>query len=298
MTATPDAALSVPASIPQPALPLTEGQVITYVRDLISSGAAKVDRRRPGPKLAAALAQAQGEFINIPKDREVEVVPKDGGKGYTFRYATLPAIMKVVRAPLSKHEISLLMYPTVHHREGIALQYIEVTAYLTHSSGECVVGSIEIPFQDNKPQKLGVIISYCRRYLVNTLLGIAQEDESDLDDQGVIDGPPPMANNLTPAATQRPAAKPPEVKTAAPTSGAPAATPPSPSAGAPLAAPTGPAPTEADFHLQFDEAKTEPELTKVGASINEWKHTLTIEEQARLTAKFKKRREEIRAGGK
>lgn len=256
---------------------------IELVKALIKeAGGVKIDRRQPGPKLAEALAKAQGEFTNIGKDRAVDVVPKDGSKGYTFRYATLPAIMRVVRPPLSKHGLSLLMYPTIHHREGVQNQYIEVTAYLTHSSGECVVASIEIPFADRAPQRIGIIISYCRRYLINTLLGIAQEDESDYDDQGIVDGPPPMPN-VTPASAQP--RKPELPKTE---KSAPAPTPPPPAG-----ADTKPAATEDEFHLRLDEAKTKADLKKVGAEINDVKAGLPTDAHARLTEHYRRRNVEL-----
>jgi hypothetical protein len=130
----------------------------------------------PRGKLAAALAKAQGEMRNPPKDRTVTIRPRDGAP-YSYSYADLATIMDTVRAPLAKHGLAvtsrLEMNPS---GSGPMLLH---TA-LIHESGESVESLYPIMAGDAKT--MGGAITYGRRYSISALLGIAADEDQDADD--------------------------------------------------------------------------------------------------------------------
>lgn len=123
-------------------------------------------------QLATALAEAQGEFTNPERNRDVEVTMKSGGK-YTFAYATFDAIVEMVRPVLSKHGLAILQPATTH--DGI----VTVAMRLLHKSGQWVEEDLNIATASADPQQLGSLITYMRRYSLCSMLGIASEEDDD-----------------------------------------------------------------------------------------------------------------------
>lgn len=164
-----------------------------------------------GATLARALAKAQSAITNIGKDKEVDFPTKQGGK-VKFSYATLAAIMAVVRKPLTDNGLSITQFPTFNF-EG-ANSAISVRTRLTHECGEFIENTIVLPCLDRKPSEIGIIISYARRYGVTSLLGLAQVDETGLEEMEAdqrfvgmeappLEGPPATTTRPSPPATQR-----------------------------------------------------------------------------------------------
>lgn len=114
--------------------------------------------------LAAALSAAQGELHNVEKNKE----------GYGYNYADIAAILDVARPILSRHGLSVVQFPQN------SVGGISVTTRLMHGSGEWLEDSISMPVEEAKnlsaAQACGVVITYCRRYSLAAVLGIAQED--------------------------------------------------------------------------------------------------------------------------
>jgi hypothetical protein len=126
-------------------------------------------------QLAAALARAQGAFAPIRKNRTVEVVTKDKSTGkpngsYTFRYATLDAVLDATRSALAENELSL----STTINAGV------LTVTLTHSSGEWRSSALSVPDPTKSGWKeFGSATTYGTRYLVSPLLGVASENDDD-----------------------------------------------------------------------------------------------------------------------
>lgn len=147
-------------------------------------------------KISAALAKAQGEMTNPPKNREVEVAMKNGGK-YRFRYATLDGVLDVVRKPLATAGIALIQ--TVDHIAPtgvVVLRNVDTgeeshvpsgpTLWLTTRlmcAGEFVETSIPVIPESGGMQALGSAITYLRRYAITALLGLAAEEDDDANTQ-------------------------------------------------------------------------------------------------------------------
>jgi len=113
-----------------------------------------------------AFSELQGEIPALKKNAVVSY-------GQTrFKYADLGEIMTTIKEPLKKHGFS------VHHRfvvlDGVTL----IKTVLMHQSGHSEESSLPIKLTD-KPQDLGSLITYYRRYAISSLLGIAADDDDD-----------------------------------------------------------------------------------------------------------------------
>lgn len=122
--------------------------------------------------LAAALAAAQAVFRNPPRNREVQVRMKAGGT-YTFRYATLDAILEQVRPILGANGLCIVQ-TTGEDAKGPV-----VTTALLHASGEWLSSDTPAFVTDGGAQAYGSAISYARRYAVVALLALAADEDDD-----------------------------------------------------------------------------------------------------------------------
>lgn len=151
--------------------------------------------------IAKALAAAQGAIGTVAHDREVKV-PTAGGSSYSFRYATLAAIMDAVRKPLADNGLALVQIPKV------SAEVVTVTTRLLHVSGESLESEVRIPLGKRDAQGVGAAITYARRYGLSSLLGIATEEENE---EEVLAQPPkqaPAKPSFTEAAKKQAAKKP------------------------------------------------------------------------------------------
>lgn len=144
--------------------------------------AAKEKAAQAKAGLYAALIKAVQEFPDLGKD-------KSGNYG---NYGSLPATLKAVRGPLAEHGL-ILTQPVVWVPESIdrttgdtrpGQAYLRTV--LTHSaSGEQLLSELPLNVaQDEK--RIGSSMTYFRRYLICSLLGI-QADDIDLDSEGMAD---------------------------------------------------------------------------------------------------------------
>lgn len=121
--------------------------------------------------LAAALAKAQGEIRNAPKD--------SANPYYHSRYADLAAVWDVIRKPLSENGLCVLQPFAIVDKDVI------VTTKLLHASGEFIEMSWPIPAVDTTKegkerfdaQTMGKAVTYGRRYGLQAIVGVAGEDD-------------------------------------------------------------------------------------------------------------------------
>lgn len=115
-------------------------------------------------ELITALAKAQAEFLPIAKSHKA-----DAGK-YTYTYANLADTLAAVVPALNKHGIVLLQ-PMQWTASGVELQ----TVLLGH--GERLSACLPLYLDGLPAQEAGKLISYMRRYLVTSFLGLAADDD-------------------------------------------------------------------------------------------------------------------------
>lgn len=136
-------------------------------------------------KLAGALAAAQSQMSHASKDAT--------NPHFRSQYATLSAVLDVVRPALSAHGIAYLqgthtervtttqvVGKNEHQRaELIDGMRVEVSTTLMHESGEWVETTVQTVIPSVAPQPIGSAISYLRRYAIQSIVGVASTDSDD-----------------------------------------------------------------------------------------------------------------------
>jgi hypothetical protein len=125
--------------------------------------------------LATALAKAQGAIVAPPRSRTVKVVPRTGGPGYSFKYATLSDIIDAVQKPLSENGIARLQLVS-HEKDG---GFYKLTTYLMHSSGQYIACEVPIIAEGHSNQQFGSALTYMKRYTLSAMVGIAADEDDD-----------------------------------------------------------------------------------------------------------------------
>jgi len=117
------------------------------------------------------LAAAQLEFGEVVKKREA-VITK-GATRYTYRYANLVDVCAAIMPALTKHGIVPVQIPMGNR----------VYVRIVHGpSGQWIEGGLPLVLPDHGAdvQRMGSALTYVRRYLLCTMLGVvAAEDEDD-----------------------------------------------------------------------------------------------------------------------
>ncbi len=116
-------------------------------------------------ELAAALAKAQGQIHGAKKDTD--------NPFFKSKYADLASVWDACRQPLSDN--GLCVTQMARSIEG----GVEVETMLMHASGEFVSESLAIPVAKQDAQGFGSALTYCRRYGLSAIVGIAPEDDDD-----------------------------------------------------------------------------------------------------------------------
>lgn len=148
--------------------------------------------------LNAALAKAQKVIRPASFDRT--------NPHFKNKYATLPAIMEVIRGPLADNGIAILQGAEA---DGAA---VKVTTRLAHASGEWIESTLAMTAQQNTPQGIMAALTYCRRGSLSLLCVV-----SDDDDDGEQASSPPRQQR--PHTAPAPAPAPSPAPTAAPSAG-------------------------------------------------------------------------------
>ncbi len=143
--------------------------------------------------LYAALADAQGEFPQIPRDRQ----GRTGNQ--VFKYAPLATVLKAVRPALTKYGLAVVQ------PFAIGNEFVQVTTVLSHKGG----GRISSSSRFRLPGELkdfGSARTYMCRYALNSLLVLdGDADADDLPDPQPIEPSkrqPPPASVTKQAQTQ------------------------------------------------------------------------------------------------
>lgn len=123
-----------------------------------------------GPNLAAALVAAMAEIKNPQFDKV------NAGVGRGFQYASLGALLGAVKPVLAKHGLGLLQ---AFRDYGEGSGCVETT--IVHQSGEST-STVSPPFHiDPNPQKTGAWVTYYRRYMLSSMLGVLGDEDDDAE---------------------------------------------------------------------------------------------------------------------
>jgi hypothetical protein len=118
----------------------------------------------PDKTMHVAFAEAYAEIDN----------PKKNATNPAFRskYANLEEMLNVTRPVLSAEGFSIVQEPV---SDG---DHIGVHTRLMHKSGDEIdFGSFTVPLAKLDAQGAGSALTYCRRYAISSIFGLAQEDD-------------------------------------------------------------------------------------------------------------------------
>lgn len=110
-----------------------------------------------------ALAKAQSEMTVAQKDAQ--------NPHFKSTYATLASTWDALRGPLTKNGLAVAQYGEMSEGKQI------LVTRLVHSSGDFLESRIALITQKNDMQGLGSAWSYARRYGLQAIAGIAQDDD-------------------------------------------------------------------------------------------------------------------------
>lgn len=123
-------------------------------------------------ELAKALVQFQSGIGAVGKGSTAKV-EKDGRLLYSYKYADLASVLEATREARAAAGLAVVQFPS---GDGTT-----ITVYTTvvHSSGQWMRSTISLRPADTKPQTVGSLITYLRRYAYSAALGIATEEDDD-----------------------------------------------------------------------------------------------------------------------
>lgn len=169
--------------------PVGDGEIMGLLARAVEAGASvealerlvslkeRVDDRNARAAFFEALADAQEEMPEIPKKRTAQIATRSGGS-YSYRYAALEDITRVIRPVLRRHGLSYAW--DVSQGEGALV----VTCVLRHIDGHEERASFPVPVDTSArmsdAQKNGAALTYGRRQSLVAVLGLTTADD-DID---------------------------------------------------------------------------------------------------------------------
>jgi hypothetical protein len=122
-------------------------------------------------KLAGALAKAQSQMTMVEG--------KSTNPFFNSKYASLAAVLEVAMPALNANEVALVQ----GNRWDSSDNGFYITSMLMHSSGEWIKSEIRMPISKKDAHGIGAATTYGRRYLLSSMVGVAQADD---DGNGAI----------------------------------------------------------------------------------------------------------------
>lgn len=137
-------------------------------------------------ELATALSKAQGEMGGAVKD--------SANPFFKSKYADLASVREAIRTPFLKHGLAVVQFPTTEYsgspepyqwtaksgetRYGVRVVCIvSVLTRLMHSSGQWIEDKVSTMLPTGDTQAVGSAITYLRRYALQSVAGVAPEDD-------------------------------------------------------------------------------------------------------------------------
>ena len=122
-------------------------------------------------KIIPALLKAQ---------RKIGAVTKGANNPFfKSKYADLPSVMEVCKAPMNEEGIVIIQTPSIVKNEITGEIYNIVETLLVHESGEFISGEMRLILNKEDMQNLGSAISYSKRYTLQSLAFIPNQDDDD-----------------------------------------------------------------------------------------------------------------------
>jgi len=120
----------------------------------------------------------------IKMHNQIAPVVKDSTNPYfKSKYADLASIWEAISEPLTKNGLFVLQEPSgasstlVIDDALVSYGSLTLTTTIIHSSGEYVRSAFTVPVVSPNPQGFGSAVTYARRYALQSVFGIAPEDD-------------------------------------------------------------------------------------------------------------------------
>jgi len=117
--------------------------------------------------------QQQAEYIKRESDGQV-------GQG-KFKYANLTSTWEAIKQLLKENDLVVYQTPTLGSH-GISGNMFKTTLFHL-SSGESVSEEMPMVLTRQDPQALGAAITFYRRYMLTSMLGLIPDDDNDAREQ-------------------------------------------------------------------------------------------------------------------
>lgn len=104
--------------------------------------------------------------------QNIEILKNKLNTHFRSKYADLDEIMKCIRPGLNAN--GLIISTSTQIKEGFNLS---ITKIIDAESGEFIES--HFPIYENQPQKLGLSLTYARRYSIASLLNLVADDDDD-----------------------------------------------------------------------------------------------------------------------
>jgi hypothetical protein len=121
-------------------------------------------------ELVEALASAQGKIGHATKD--------SANPFFKSKYADLASVWEAIRGPLAEHGLSIIQCPSA---DGAR---VTITTMLAHRSGQWICSALTVTAKEDAPQAVGSAITYARRYALQSVAGVAPDDDDGEAAQG------------------------------------------------------------------------------------------------------------------
>ena len=153
-----------------------------FITETLSNSTHRMEMSETIGKLFTSLSLLQSKLPIIGKNA---INPH-----FQNTYADLASILEVVNGMMAEVGLSYSQIPTADQ------QNVTVTTIIVHGeSGEWIRGSLSMTAKNPGPQSIGSTITYCRRYALQTMIGLGTADEDDDGEQG-HGRSPNYSNNL------------------------------------------------------------------------------------------------------
>lgn len=116
-------------------------------------------------ELFGALAKAQSKYKPVLK--------QNVNPFFKSKYADLGSVIDATKDALSANGLSVMQFPSV---DGTA---VALTTVLGHLSGQWLSSVLKMPVSKADAQGVGSAITYARRYSLQSVLGVAAEEDDD-----------------------------------------------------------------------------------------------------------------------
>lgn len=158
-----------------------------YVGDLENVSFEKKEKRKPMEsseldKLFEALAKAQLE-MEVAKTSSINPYFKS-------KYADLASVVKASRAYLAKNGLCIIQRTSLNDENETFLH-----TRLCHASGQWIESLMAIKPPKNDIQTIGSYITYLRRYMYASLVGVVANEEDD-DGESAMQAPRKNESNV------------------------------------------------------------------------------------------------------